>query len=126
MPPSDPSADEATEFQAASPAHNAGSALAPGACVGIYVIRRVLGEGGMGRVYLAEQTRPVRREVALKLIREQVASPLARAYFDVERQALAQMQHPAIAQVFDAGTDEHGGPDDATDFLTEKDHRPER
>ncbi|HEU4665214.1 MAG TPA: serine/threonine-protein kinase, partial [Dokdonella sp.] len=73
-------------------------------------IRSVLGEGGMGRVYLAEQLRPVHREVALKLIREQVASPLARAYFDVERQALAQMQHPAIAQVFDAGTTEQGYP----------------
>jgi non-specific serine/threonine protein kinase/serine/threonine-protein kinase len=52
----------------------------------------------------------VHRDVALKLIREQVASPLARAYFDVERQALAQMQHPAIAQVFDAGTTEQGYP----------------
>jgi non-specific serine/threonine protein kinase/serine/threonine-protein kinase len=80
------------------------------ASVGPYVIRRVLGEGGMGCVYLAEQVRPVRREVALKVIRGQVASPLARAYFDVERQALAQMQHPAIAQVFDAGTTDDGRP----------------
>jgi serine/threonine protein kinase len=110
MHPSDPSADEATEFQGTPAATDAGSALPTGAVIGAYVIRHVLGEGGMGRVYLAEQTRPVRREVALKLIREQVASPLARAYFDVERQALAQMRHPAIAQVFDAGTDEHGHP----------------
>ena len=103
-------ADEATEFQPPVTGVGNGSALEPGALLGPYVIRGVLGEGGMGRVYLAEQMRPVRREVALKLIREQVASPLARAYFDVERQALAQMQHPAIAQVFDAGTTEDGHP----------------
>jgi len=84
--------------------------LAPGSRLGPYVIRELLGEGGMGRVYLASQLRPVQRQVALKLMRGQVASPLARAYFDVERQALAQMQHPAIAQVFDAGTTEDGYP----------------
>ena len=103
-------ADDATEFQSAPTDATAGATLEAGAQLGPYVIRRVLGEGGMGCVYLAEQQRPVRREVALKLIREQVASPLARAYFDVERQALAQMQHPAIAQVFDAGTTEQGHP----------------
>ncbi|MFI4969844.1 MAG: tetratricopeptide repeat protein [Lysobacterales bacterium] len=110
MPSTDFPADETTEFQAAPAGATAGVALQPGAQLGVYVIRSVLGEGGMGRVYLAEQMRPVRRAVALKLIREQVASPLARAYFDVERQALAQMQHPAIAQVFDAGTTADGHP----------------
>ena len=103
-------ADDATEFQAPPIAADGGATLAAGAQLGPYVIRRVLGEGGMGCVYLAEQLQPVRREVALKLIRSQVASPLARAYFDVERQALAQMQHPAIAQVFDAGTTQQGHP----------------
>lgn len=106
----DPPADDATEFQAPPIASDGSTVLASGAQLGPYVIRRVLGEGGMGCVYLAEQLQPVRREVALKLIRGQVASPLARAYFDVERQALAQMQHPAIAQVFDAGTTEQGHP----------------
>lgn len=106
----DSPADDATEAQIPLSVADAGTELPAGAVLGVYVIRRVLGEGGMGRVYLAEQTRPVRRDVALKLIREQVASPLARAYFDVERQALAQMQHPAIAQVFDAGTTEQGHP----------------
>jgi non-specific serine/threonine protein kinase/serine/threonine-protein kinase len=102
--------DDATEI-AGLPGNAADSgAFAPGAQFGAYTIKGVLGEGGMGRVYLAEQTRPVRREVALKLIREQVESPLARAYFDVESQALAQMQHPAIAQVFDAGTTPEGHP----------------
>jgi len=104
------SPDEPTEFQGPRAAAASGVALAEGSELGPYLIRRVLGEGGMGRVYLAEQLRPVRREVALKLIREQVASPLARAYFEVERQALAQMQHPAIAQVFDAGTTAQGHP----------------
>jgi len=104
------SPDEATEYQCVPAAAGAGAELAPDERFGHYVIRRLLGEGGMGRVYLAEQRQPVRRDVALKLIREQVASPLARAYFDVERQALAQMQHPAIAQVFDAGTTEGGHP----------------
>ena len=104
------SPDDKTEFQTPPAAAVDGVALADGTELGPYLIRRVLGEGGMGRVYLAEQLRPVRREVALKLIREQVASPLARAYFEVERQALAQMQHPAIAQVFDAGTTTQGHP----------------
>jgi serine/threonine protein kinase len=106
----DSPADDATEAHIPLSVADGGRELPAGAVLGVYVIRRVLGEGGMGRVYLAEQTRPVRRDVALKLIREQVASPLARAYFDVERQALAQMQHPAIAQVFDAGTTEQGHP----------------
>lgn len=106
----DTSANDPTELHGVTDATASGELFAPGAQFGVYTIRGLLGEGGMGRVYLADQTRPVRREVALKLIREQVASPLARAYFDVERQALAQMQHPAIAQVFDAGTTAEGHP----------------
>lgn len=82
-----------------------GDSLAAGDRIGNYAIRSLLGEGGMGRVYRADQLQPVQRPVALKLVREQMDTPLARAYFDVERQALAQMQHPAIAQVFDAGTE---------------------
>lgn len=111
MPSQPPMTDDATELLPRSACAAGPSAeLAPGTQLGVYEIRALLGEGGMGRVYLAEQLRPVRRKVALKLIREQVASPLARAYFDVERQALAQMQHPSIAQVFDAGTTEDGHP----------------
>ncbi len=110
MIPSDPNANDKTEISGLEAPAGGADAFAPGAQFGVYMIKGVLGEGGMGRVYLAEQTRPVRREVALKLIREQVESPLARAYFDVESQALAQMQHPAIAQVFDAGTTAEGHP----------------
>ncbi|HET6633263.1 MAG TPA: serine/threonine-protein kinase [Rhodanobacteraceae bacterium] len=86
-----------------APAAVPAGTLPPGSRLGPYIIRRLLGAGGMGQVYLAEQTEPVRREVALKLINEPVGSPLARARFEVERQALAQMRHPAIAQIFDAG-----------------------
>ncbi len=110
-PSSDARTDDATELQGSHVAAAAdGGALEAGTRIGAFVILRRLGEGGMGRVYLAEQTQPVRREVALKLLREQFSSPLALAYFDVERQALAQMQHPAIAQVFDAGTTPDGRP----------------
>lgn len=86
----------------------AGTGLAPGTRIGHYVIRRLLGAGGMGEVYLAEQLQPVQREVALKLLPDADASPTARAFFEVERQALAQMQHAAIAQVFDAGRADDG------------------
>ena len=103
-----PSATAATELESLAVAGGSSESLAPGTRLGVYRIRRSLGEGGMGQVYLAEQTAPVHRDVALKLIRQQIASPLALALFEVERQALAQMQHPAIAQIFDAGTTAEG------------------
>lgn len=103
-----PSATAATEIEGATHSDGNAASLAPGTRVGAYRIRKALGEGGMGQVYLAEQTAPVHRDVALKLIRQQIASPLALAWFEVERQALAQMQHPAIAQIFDAGTTDEG------------------
>lgn len=104
----DPSVTASTEFEAQPAKPGQDQALGSGTRVGSYRIRHALGEGGMGQVYLAEQTAPVRRDVALKLIRQQIASPLALAWFEVERQALAQMQHPAIAQIFDAGTTDEG------------------
>ncbi|MGB0132517.1 protein kinase domain-containing protein [Dokdonella sp.] len=97
-----------TELEGSAEVPGDAGSLAPGTRLGAYRIRRTLGEGGMGQVYLAEQTAPVHRDVALKLIRQQMASPLALAWFEVERQALAQMQHPAIAQIFDAGTTPDG------------------
>ena len=103
-----PSATDATELDSLVTTGTSSESLAPGTRLGVYRIRRALGEGGMGQVYLAEQTAPVHRDVALKLIRQQIASPLALALFEVERQALAQMQHPAIAQIFDAGTTAEG------------------
>ena len=78
--------------------------------IGRYHLVRRLGEGGMGEVWLAEQKEPVRRRVALKLIKTGMNSREAIARFESERQALALMDHPAIAKVFDAGATSHGLP----------------
>ena len=71
---------------------------------------RKLGEGGMGQVWLAEQTSPVRRQVALKLIKAGMYDEAVVQRFQSERQSLAIMDHPAIAKVFDAGTTPQGQP----------------
>jgi serine/threonine protein kinase/tetratricopeptide (TPR) repeat protein len=78
--------------------------------IGAYAIRGVLGEGGMGTVYRAEQTHPIRREVALKLIRHGLDTARIVARFAVERQTLALMDHPHIAKVLDAGASAEGRP----------------
>lgn len=91
-------------------AAGSGAALAPGTRFGRYILLSALGEGGMGAVYLAEQTEPVRRKVAIKLSRQRRVSAEELARFAVERQALARMSHPAIAQIFDAGTVDDGTP----------------
>lgn len=77
---------------------------APGTMIGPYKLREVLGEGGMGIVYVAEQDRPVRRKVALKVIKPGMDTREVIARFEAERQALALMDHPNIARVLDAGT----------------------
>jgi formylglycine-generating enzyme required for sulfatase activity len=78
--------------------------------IGRWKVLEVLGEGGMGLVYLAEQTEPVRRRVALKLIKLGMDTREVLARFDRERQALAMMDHPNIARVLDAGAAEDGRP----------------
>ncbi|MBS0263216.1 MAG: protein kinase [Planctomycetes bacterium] len=75
-----------------------------------YRLIEVLGEGGMGTVYRAEQTAPLVRQVALKLIKPEVASPAVIQRFDAERQALAVMDHENIARVFDGGGTDSGDP----------------
>ncbi len=75
----------------------------PGQRLGPYCLKRLLGRGGMGVVWLARQTEPLEREIALKLLRIQREKPLLEAYFEVERQALARLNHPCIAQIHDAG-----------------------
>jgi eukaryotic-like serine/threonine-protein kinase len=72
--------------------------------VGPYKLLQQIGEGGMGVVYMAEQTKPVQRKVALKIIKPGMDSRQVIARFDAERQALALMDHPNIAKVLDAGT----------------------
>ena len=78
--------------------------------IGPYHLLEKLGEGGMGQVWLAEQSAPVRRRVALKLIRAEIYDKALLQRFQAERQSLASMDHPAIAKVFDAGTTEAGQP----------------
>jgi serine/threonine protein kinase len=78
--------------------------------IGPYRILERLGEGGMGVVYRAEQTEPIRREVAIKVIRDGTDSASVVARFQSERQMLASMDHPNIATVLDAGSDAHGRP----------------
>ncbi|MCA9287350.1 MAG: serine/threonine protein kinase [Phycisphaerales bacterium] len=93
------------------------SDLAPGTVVSPYTIERVLGEGGFGTVYQARQEAPVRRTVALKVMRAGLDSRDIMARFQAERQALAVMDHPGIARVFDAGTTPDGRPYFAMEFV---------
>jgi serine/threonine protein kinase/tetratricopeptide (TPR) repeat protein len=78
--------------------------------IGPYRVLRRLGEGGYGTVYLAEQERPIRRTVALKVIKPGMDTSQVIARFELERQTLAMMDHPHIARVFDAGSTESGRP----------------
>ena len=78
--------------------------------IGPYRILDQIGEGGMGVVYLAEQTEPVRRRVALKIIKIGMDTKSVVARFEAERQALALMDHPCVAKVLDAGATETGRP----------------
>jgi tetratricopeptide (TPR) repeat protein len=82
----------------------------PGSQIGRYKLLQVLGEGGMGIVYLAEQDHPIRRQVALKIIKPGMDSQRVLARFEAEQQALALMEHPHIARVHDAGLTESGRP----------------
>jgi serine/threonine protein kinase len=82
----------------------------PGMVIGPYKLLEQIGEGGMGEVWLAEQTAPVKRHVALKLIKPGMDSAQVIDRFKWERQALALMDHPNIAKVFDGGTTARGLP----------------
>ena len=81
-----------------------------GTRIGSYKLLQVLGEGGYGVVYLAEQRQPVKRRVALKVIKLGMDTRQVIARFEAERQALAMMDHPNIAKVFEAGATESGRP----------------
>jgi non-specific serine/threonine protein kinase/serine/threonine-protein kinase len=86
--------------------------------IGPYQLLELIGTGGMGEVWLAEQTQPVHRRVALKLIKAGMDTGEVVARFQYERQALAQMDHPNIAKVFDAGSTPQGRPYFVMDYIT--------
>src|SRR6516164_4256953 len=78
--------------------------------IGPYKLLEQIGEGGMGLVFMAEQTQPVRRRVALKILKPGMDTRQIVARFEAERQALALMDHPNIAQIYDAGATTTGRP----------------
>ena len=82
----------------------------PGTKIGHYELLELIGEGGMGLVYLAQQKEPVRRKVVLKIVKPGMDSKQVIARFEAERQVLAILDHPNIAHVFDAGTTDTGRP----------------
>ena len=82
----------------------------PGTTIGRYKLLQKIGEGGFGVVYMAEQTEPVRRRVALKIIKAGMDTKQVIGQFEAERQALAMMDHPNIARVLDAGATDTGRP----------------
>jgi serine/threonine protein kinase len=82
----------------------------PGTIIGSYKLLQQIGEGGFGVVFMAEQVAPVRRKVALKIIKPGMDTRQVIARFEAERQALALMDHPNIARVFDAGATDSGRP----------------
>lgn len=93
------SPDSSPKTAASEGTNDLGTVLA-----GRYRLIKILGEGGMGTVYIAEQSEPVKRQVALKLIKAGLDSRAVLARFEAERQALALMDHPNIARVYDGGT----------------------
>ncbi|MBK7368180.1 MAG: serine/threonine protein kinase [Candidatus Eisenbacteria bacterium] len=103
--------DEASGFLTGRPSP------ASGTVVGAYTLVEPIGEGGFAVVYLAEQVVPMRRRVALKLIKPGMDSKQVIARFEAERQALALMDHPGIAQVFDAGETDAGRPYFAMEYV---------
>src|SRR5262245_40033684 len=106
MDPTDPTIAAEPPFPDPSGSH----AEQPGERIGHYKLLQLIGEGGFGVVWLAEQLEPVRRRVALKVIKPGMDSKAVIARFEAERQALALMDHPNIAKVFEAGDTPRGRP----------------
>ena len=92
----------------------------PGTLIGAYKLLEQIGEGGFGVVFMAEQQEPIRRKVALKVIKPGMDTRQIIARFEAERQALALMDHPNIAKVLEAGTTESGVRSQETGVSKEK------
>ncbi|HVC92560.1 MAG TPA: serine/threonine-protein kinase, partial [Pirellulales bacterium] len=105
-------ADSFLESPAAAPAATVDRAIAerPGATIGPYKLLEQIGEGGFGVVFMAEQQQPVRRKVALKVLKPGMDTRQVVARFEAERQALALMDHPNIAHVYDGSASDAGRP----------------
>jgi serine/threonine protein kinase len=88
-----------------------------GSRIGPYHLRQKIGEGGMGEVWLAEQSHPIKRKVALKIIKSGMDSKEVVSRFEAERQALALMDHPYVAKIYDAGTTPRGRPYFAMEYV---------
>ena len=88
-----------------------------GTLIGPYKLLEEIGEGGMGSVWVAEQSKPIRRRVAIKLIKLGMDSKAVLARFEAERQALAMMDHPNIARVLDGGITDEGRPYFAMEYV---------
>jgi serine/threonine protein kinase/tetratricopeptide (TPR) repeat protein len=108
-PPYDPQKPSGSDSPDRTLSVGASGSMAAGQ-IGPYRLLQVLGEGGMGEVWLVEQTKPIHRTVALKLIKTGMDTKAVVARFESERQALALMDHPSIARVFDAGATPEGRP----------------
>ena len=104
LPESAPLSSEIAKEMARLKPEEAGERIGP------YKLLQQIGEGGFGVVWMAEQEQPVRRRVALKIIKMGMDTKEVIARFEQERQALAMMEHPNIAKVFDAGATQYGRP----------------
>ena len=113
-PTNDPDGFHSTEL---TPTEAGSSPADPARQIGPYRLLERLGEGGMGEVWLAEQSRPVRRRVALKLIKRGMDSDEISRRFLIERQILARLQHPNIARLLDGGVNDPGQPFFALEYV---------
>ncbi|MCH2161078.1 MAG: serine/threonine protein kinase, partial [Phycisphaerales bacterium] len=100
--------EEETVADVAFASKSSRARIVPGDMIGPFKVIRELGEGGFGAVYLCEQSEPVKRQVAIKIIKPGMDSESIIARFEAERQALAMMSHSSIAKVFEAGTTPEG------------------
>ena len=118
QPPDHPSEDPSpTPLREHSTVDSRSLSPGGGMVAGRYRLVQRIGEGGMGEVWLAEQTEPVRRQVAVKVIRAGMDTERIVDRFEAERQALALMDHPAIGIVFDGGTTPDGRPYFAMEYV---------